>query len=179
MLCGIVGTIYIFKRLSLWQLIITIIITITRVSIGYSAWPSSRRLMRCTSSRGYGRWARRLQLQRTDDTHTHTQMPSTTISSPLAKRRTKVIKTKLDNCNCHGQLPGFTIMNVRMMLCIVNVQNCNHGRQSIRDRGDASPPKFVLGGHQLHCPPQSWVTIPATSLFLTLDICVNYIHCCQ
>ena len=29
----------------------------------------------------------------------------------------------LDNCNCHGQLPGFTIMNVRMMLCIVNVQN--------------------------------------------------------
>jgi len=30
---------------------------------------------------------------------------------------------KLDNCNCHGQLPGFTIMNVRMMLCIVNVQN--------------------------------------------------------
>jgi len=29
---------------------------------------------------------------------------------------------KLDNCNCHGQLPGFTIMNVRMMLCIVNVQ---------------------------------------------------------
>ena len=29
----------------------------------------------------------------------------------------------LDNCNCHGQLPGFTIMNARMMVCIVNVQN--------------------------------------------------------
>jgi len=39
--------------------------------------------------------------------------------------RTDNDNPKLDNCNCHGQLPGFTIMNVRMMLCIVNVQNCN------------------------------------------------------
>ena len=30
---------------------------------------------------------------------------------------------ELDNCNCHGQLPGFTIMNIRMTLCIANVQN--------------------------------------------------------
>jgi len=32
-------------------------------------------------------------------------------------------KLKLDNRNCHGQLPGFTIMDEHMMLYIVNVQN--------------------------------------------------------
>ena len=49
---------------------------------------------------------------------------------------------------------------------LVFTYQCNYrqGRQSIRDRGDASPQSLCWGGHQLHCPPQSWVTIPATIL---------------
>ena len=48
----------------------------------------------------------------------------------------------------------------------------DHGRQSVRDRGTRRP-KVCVGGTPVALSPQSWVMIPATSLFPTLDICVN------
>jgi len=41
----------------------------------------------------------------------------------MRQRVNSAIKYQLDNCNCHRQLPGFTIMDEHMMLYIVNVQN--------------------------------------------------------
>ena len=44
------------------------------------------------------------------------------------------------------------------------------GRQSIRDREDASPQNLSWGGHQLHCPPPKLVG-HSLEIWWTCDMC--------